>query len=157
MAHRTRHEGDRRSRTAHARKQQGHDASVSGGARQRHAAIGDAAEGPATSGTSSTGHSSQSSAGGTGGDVLQQRGSGYAPGAESRVGSHPHEAGTFAAEGVAAGAAGFRRETAFGRLKPGASGAEEEEQGTDGGAAVTGVSGVSGGGRGTTSTTNTRR
>lgn len=57
----------------------------------------------------------------------------------------------------AAGAAGFRNETATGRLKPGASGAEEEEQGTDGGAAVTGVSGVSGGGRGTTSTHNTRR
>jgi hypothetical protein len=78
-------------------------------------------------------------------------------GEESRVGVAPDEGAAPAREGVAAGAAGLRSDTAYGRLRPGASGDEEEEMGTDGGAAVTGVAGVSGGGRGTTSSTNTRR
>jgi hypothetical protein len=118
---------------------------------------GDPAQGPAAQGTLSSGYSSRSSTGGTGGGALKPRGSGYSPGDDSRLGATPNEADPLAAEGVAAGAAGFRTDTAYGRLKPGASGAEEEEMGTDGGAAVTGVSGVSGGGRGTTSSTNTRR
>jgi len=121
------------------------------------ASPGDAAQGPAAHGTLSSGYSSRSSSGGTAGGVLDQRGSGYSPGDDSRVGATPSEDDKLAAEGVAAGAAGFRSDAAYGRLKPGASGAEEEEVGTDGGAAVTGVSGVSGGGRGTTSSTNTRR
>jgi hypothetical protein len=116
----------------------------------------DPAQRRSAQGTLSSGHSSGSSSGGTAGGVLTPRGSGHSPREDWRVGGAPND-GALAREGVAAGAAGFRNDTAYGRLKPGASGAEEEEMGTDGGAAVTGVAGVSGGGRGTTSSTNTRR
>jgi hypothetical protein len=150
MTHRTRHKGgttrgQQSAQTATRTRQ------------QRAGGQGEAAQGASTRGTLSSGHSSHSATGGTGGDVLQQRGSGYSAGNDSRVGARPGESGELVAEGVAPGAAGFRSGTATGGLKPGASGAEEEEMGTDGGAAVIGVSGVSGGGRGTTSANNTRK
>jgi hypothetical protein len=122
-------------------------------------ARGDAAEGPATRGTLSSGYSSRSSTGGTGGGVLEQRGSGYSPGADSRKGAYQNESDALASEGVTAGAAGIA-EDRHGKPVGEAADAEKNDeyaQRADGAAAVTGVSGVSGGGSGTTSSGNTRK
>ena len=122
-------------------------------------APGDAAEGPATRGTLSSGYSSCSATGGTGGGVLQQRGTGYSPGADSREGAYENEADPLGSEGVTAGAAGIAEDR---HGKPAGEPADAEKndeyaQRPDGAAAVTGVSGVSGGGRGTTRSGNTRK
>lgn len=135
MTNRHRRERDRQSRGSLRGNQQRPEPSVSGGTR----------------------HPSESSSAGKGGGVLPPRGAGLSPGVDSRAGASASESRRLAAEGIAAGAAGFRSYTGTGRFKPGATGAEEEDEGMDGGAAVTGVSGVSGGGRGTTSSNNTRR
>src|SRR3954447_18996808 len=76
------------------------------GGNEPGASTGDAGEGPSTSGTLSSGYSSRSSVGGTGGGVLNQRGSGYSPGAQSRAGAHENDSDELAREGVGAGAAG---------------------------------------------------
>jgi len=123
--------------------------------------IGDAGQGPAT--TLSSGYSGHSSTGGTAGDVLKSRGSGYAPGAESRVGATPDETDPLAREGIAAGTAGMGDDppadapTARG-LRRAAAGADTEDyDASEGGRAVGGVSGTSGGGSGTTPADNARR
>ena len=66
-----------------------------------------AAEGPSTTGGLASGYSSRSSNGGTGGDVLKQRGSGFSPGADSRNGAAAQDTDPLAREGVAGGAAGM--------------------------------------------------
>lgn len=124
--------------------------------RQSRGSLRDYTQRPEPSVSGGTRHPSESSSAGTGG-VLPPRGAGLSPGVDARAGASASESGRLPAEGIAAGAAGFRRYTGTGRFKPGATGAEEEDEGMDGGAAVTGVSGVSGGGRGTTSSNNTRR
>ena len=122
-------------------------------------APGDPGEGPATHGTLASGYSSRSSSGGTGGDVLQQRGSGYSPGAASRVGASPNDADPLAREGDAAGAAGMgpddstpARPERRGRVED-----TEDYDASDGARAVGGVAGTSGGGSGTTPSDNSRR
>ena len=108
----------------------------------------EAGRGPSTDGTLSAGYSSRSSNGGTAGDVLRDRGSGYSPGADSRAGARPSETDELASEGVTAGAAGATRRSSS-ELPPGAGGDAEQDEGVDGAASITGVSGTSGGSSGT--------
>ena len=124
--------------------------------------LGDPGEGPSSAdGTLASGYSSGSASGGTPGGVLQQRGSGYSPGADSRIGAHPNEGGDLAHEGVTAGAAGVANEDRAAQLrggpKRGGDDGTEDYDASDGGRAVGGVSGTSGGGSGTTPATNTRK
>jgi hypothetical protein len=126
---------------AHARNVGGND---------KHA-MGDAGEGPATSGTLSSGYSSRSSTGGTAGGVLNQRGSGYSPGADSTRGAKDNESGTLAREGVAAGASGM------GPASPDEDPEGNETHANDDTGAIGGVAGVSGGGNPTTSGAGKRR
>ena len=115
-------------------------------------APGDPGQGPGTQGTLSSGYSSRSSTGGTGGGVLTQRGSGYSPGAQSRVGASDSESDDLTREGVAAGAAGMGEST-----PPLDSQNREESPSTDT-HPVGGVAGESSGGSPTTSrTTRDRR
>lgn len=124
--------------------------------------LGDPGEGPSSAdGTLASGYSSGSASGGTPGGVLQPRGSGYSPGADSRIGAHPNEGGDLPRAGVAAGAAGVADEDRAAKRRGGepraADGDREDYDATEGGRAVGGVSGTSGGGSGTTPANNTRK
>ena len=119
----------------------------------QRAGLGDPGEGPSTDGGLASGYSSRSSNGGTGGDVLRSRGSGYSPGDDSRVGAKANETDDLTREGVAAGAAGVGPDPAATSAQRGNDPTEgtEDYDASEGGRAVGGISGTSGGGRGTTS------
>ena len=116
-------------------------------------------QGPATHGTLASGYSSRSSTGGTGGDVLQQRGSGFSPGDASRIGATPNDGDPLARESDAAGAAGMGPAEAT-PAQPGQRRRHEDTEdydASDGARAVGGIAGTSGGGSGTTPSDNSRR
>jgi hypothetical protein len=99
--------------------------------------LGDAGQGPSTTGGLASGYSSHSGNGGTGGDVLQQKGSGFSPGADSRKGAYENDADPLAREGVAGGAAGMEPSARALDRTP-MSGREEEEYASRGAAVTSG-------------------
>jgi hypothetical protein len=152
MASTSKH-GNRRAGKPRAQQQQAQDDK---GTRDRPAP-GDPAQGPSTHGTLASGYSSRSSTGGTGGDVLQQRGSGYSPGDASRLGATPNDNDPLVRAGVAAGAAGMGPDDATHAPSSGRDGDTEDYDASEGARAVGGVAGTSGGGSGTTPSDNSRR
>lgn len=131
------------------------DVRPNAGGNDPRASIGDAGQGPSTSGTLSSGYSSRSSAGGTGGGVLNQRGSGYSPGEQSRTGTGDNESDELARDGVAAGASGMGADVKRAGRDHGSS--NEDEESADASRTIGGVAGVSGGGSGTTSSGSNKR
>jgi len=119
------------------RQSAGSDSSGKAGGSAPPGSLGDAAQGPSTTGGLASGYSSHSGNGGTCGDVLQQKGSGFSPGADSREGAYENEADPLAREGVAGGAAG-REPTARALDQVPMSGREEEEYASRGAAVTSG-------------------
>jgi len=122
---------------ARGERQTGSDASGNAGGSAKPGSLGDAGQGPSSTGGLASGYSSHSGNGGTAGDVLQQKGSGFSPGADSREGAHANEADPLAREGVAGGAAG-QEPTARALDRVPMSGREEEEYASRGGAVTSG-------------------
>jgi hypothetical protein len=119
------------------RQSDGSGAAVKTGGSAPPGSLGDAGQGPSTTGGLASGYSSHSGNGGTGGDVLKQKGSGFSPGADSREGAYENEADPLAREGVAGGAAG-QEPTARTLDQVPMSGREEEEYASRGAAVTSG-------------------
>jgi len=119
------------------RQSGGSDESRKAGGSPAPGSLGDPGQGPSTTGGLASGYSSHSGNGGTGGDVLKQKGSGFSPGADSREGAYENEADPLAREGVAGGAAG-EEPTARALDQVPMSGREEEDYASRGAAVTSG-------------------
>jgi hypothetical protein len=129
--------GNDAARSRGERQSGGPDPSGNAGGSAAPGSLGDAGQGPSTTGGLASGYSSHSGNGGTGGDILKQKGSGYSPGADSREGAYENEADPLAREGVTGGAAG-QEPSARALDRVPMSGREEEEYASRGAAVTSG-------------------